>query len=79
MTEKKKMSQKQLIGNGIFAVGILVALLMLMLGVFHIFSGSLQNKFFPDVMNVFFWKYLVWGILALILAFIGRKLYLKKA
>lgn len=79
MTEKKKMSQKQLIGNGIFAVGILVALLMLMLGVFHIFGGSLQNKFFPDVMNVFFWKYLVWGILALILAYIGRKLYLKKA
>lgn len=78
--EKKtrKMDRKTLIANGIFGVGIASALVMLVLGVLHIFSKAMKNKLFPEVMGVFFWNYLIWGILALIVARFLQKLYLRK-
>lgn len=78
MSDKKPINKKKLIANGIFGGGIAVALVMLVLGALHIFSKTMKNKLFPEVMGTFFWKYLVWGILALIIAWLGRKLYLKK-
>ena len=78
MSDNKKVDKKKWIANGILGCGIAVALVMLVLGVLHIFSKTMKNKLFPDVMSVFFWQYLVWGVLVLIIALIGRKLYLKK-
>ncbi len=74
----KKMDKKTLIANGIFGAGAVVALVMLVLGVLHIFGKAMKNKMFPDVMGVFFWNYLIWGIIALIVTWVLRKLYLRK-
>ena len=38
----------------------------------------MKNKMFPDVLGVFFWNYLIWGIIALIVTWVLRKLYLRK-